>query len=150
MSTFPAVLVGVAMSLVSFTPASLDEALRDSSAVIVAERAGAKWRVVEVMYFHGDPGQAAPSGTITVADAHVDFNEQVAEHIKQHGYQGVPSPIWPRYTTSLDDAQLAKTKRVILFLKSWRKDWRFAIEGGWESLAKKDAIAAAIAKGGTK
>jgi hypothetical protein len=100
-----AVTVGVATSVVSFSNAPLEEAVRDSDAVIVAERAGAKWRVVEVMYFPGDPGQAQPSGTITVADAHV---------------------------------------------KPWRKDWRFAIEGGWESLAKKETIAAAIAKGGIK
>ncbi len=133
------------MSMVSFKPASLDEALRDASAVVVAERAGAKWRVVEVMRFRGDPGAAPPAGTITVADAHADFNEQVAAHIKEHGYQGVPSPIWPRYKSSLDDAQFAKARRVILFLAPWRKDWRFAIEGGWESLAKKDAVAHAIA-----
>ncbi len=136
-------------SLVHFEPASLEDALRDSDAVVVAERAGTRWRVVELLLWRGAAGKG-PDGTITVVDAHQDFNEQVAEHIKKHGYEGVPSPIWPRYQSSLDDAHFAKAKRVILFLHSWRKDWRFAIEGGWEAIAKKDAVTAELAHQGAK
>lgn len=132
-------------SLVSFSPATLDEALRDADVVIVAERAPSGWRVLEVMRRRGDA--KAPSGIISVVDAHQDFNEQVAQHIKEHGYEGVPSPIWPRYQSSLDDTHFAKAKRAILFLRPWRTSWRFAIEGGWEAVAKKAVVAAAIAKG---
>lgn len=149
MRAIAVLFVGVAMSQVSFRSASLDEALRDAPAVVVAERAGAKWQVVEVMRWRGEAGKA-PSGAITVVDAHHDFNEQVAKHIQEHGYQGVPSPIWPRYKSSLDYARFGKAKRAILFLAPWRSDWRYAIEGGWESVAKKDVVARAIARGDAK
>jgi predicted alpha/beta hydrolase family esterase len=138
-------IASTALASGSFRDVDLDEAVRHAVAVIVAERAGGRWRVLEVMHWRGEAGKQ-PAGAISVAGPNQEFNEAIGKQIQEHGYQNIPAPIWPRYASSLDDKHLVRAKRVILLLRPWRSDWQLAIEGAWEALAKKDAVAAAIAR----
>ncbi|HZS35576.1 MAG TPA: hypothetical protein VFF06_02055 [Polyangia bacterium] len=136
-------------SLVHFSPAALEQVLGRSEAVIVGERVhpenpdDMRFRVLETLRWSGT-GEA-PSGTLSVFDADRELNEAIGKHIQEHGYEGVPSPILPRYASTLDEARFRKTKRVILFLRRWKTDWQLAMYGGWEALREKPHVLSAIA-----
>jgi hypothetical protein len=119
---------------------SLGDIAQKAEWIVVVERAKptARWTAVETLVWRGKG--AAPTGEITVKPAHQDFNDQVAEHIAKHGYQGVPSPIFQRYVSSLSPEAFNKAKRAILFLRRYKDGWMFVDEGAWESEAKRAAI----------
>lgn len=146
-----ALLAGLPMTQVHFTAAPLDEALRHATWVVVVERPakGAqpsdtwpqRWRVVETLFWR-DPTPPAPARAteLTVHPSDQAFRDAMAAHIAEHGYAGAPSPIFPRYASTLSPERLARERRAILFLRRYKSDWALAIEGGWEALGQRAAI----------
>src|SRR5437868_188949 len=134
-------------SLTSFRPVTLEEAVSHADLVVVADRVGppddSRFRIVETLKWKGTG--TAPAGNVIVYPAGRELFEMMSKHIQEHGMEGVPSPILPRYTTTLDDRHFAKAKRVILFLRPWKTDWQYAIESSWEALSQKPRVLAAIA-----
>jgi hypothetical protein len=139
-------------SQVHFDSAPLQEVLRRADWIVVAERLPqpadarqTRYRVAETIRWR-DTTTPAPTGTVLVFGANQELNEAMAKHYAEHGNQGMPSPVVPRYASSLDEARFAKAKKVILFLRPWKKDWQLALEGAWEAVGQKAAIAAAALK----
>jgi len=146
-----ALLAGLPMTQVHFTSAPLDEALRHATWVVVVERPTKetpppdtwpqRWRVVETLSFR-DPTPPAPARAteLTVYPSDQAFRDAMAAHIAQHGYAGAPSPVFPRYASTLSPERLARERRAILFLRRYKGDWSLAIEGGWEALGQRGVI----------
>jgi hypothetical protein len=143
---------GRAHGSASLEETTLAKVVAAADLIVVADRLrtpsgtdGERFRVVERLFASarvpGDPRE------LTVLRANHDLWEAIGKHIKEHGYNGVPAPIVPHYTSSLSDERYPKTTRVILFLHLIRPTpltLELAVEGAWESLAKKRQVSDAI------
>jgi hypothetical protein len=143
--SFALLSTGVFMSA-RLEPATLDEVLERAELVVVVERVGraddSRYRVVETLAWKSKG--AAPSGELRVFGPNQEFNQMMAKQIKEHGYQGLPAPILPQYSTTLDDKHFATTRRLILFLRPWKSNWQLAMESAWEALSQKERVLSAI------
>jgi hypothetical protein len=135
-------LLVVFASQVHFAPVPLKQLVNHSQWIVIAERDKDRWKVIETI--HWKAGDKQPAGSIKVLDAGQDLREMMAKHFAEHGNQGMPSPIVESYASSIDQAKFAKTKRAILFLRRWKSDWQFALEGGYEAVVKKSAVLDAL------
>jgi hypothetical protein len=138
-------LASTAMASAHLSPTNLADAVSHSDLIVVAERVGTRWRIVEIL--HARAGAPPPAEVFDLFGPHQEMDEAFAKHIKKHGYQNLPAPILPTYTSTLDDAHFAKAPRAILFLRRWKKDWQLAMEHSWEAVDLKSAVIAAIAQG---
>jgi hypothetical protein len=76
------------------------------------------------------------------------LSKAIADHIKTHGYQGVPSPIVDRYPTPLSDDAYKKAKELILFLRRLSvteqerddREFELAVENAYDSIDKKPTV----------
>jgi hypothetical protein len=137
-------LLVVFASQVHFTPAPLKQLAGRSEWVLIAERDREpdRWKVIETLHWKGS--DKPPAGPITVLGAGQEMREMMAEHYAKHGSQGMPSPTEPSYPSSIAAEKFPKTRRAILFLRRWKKDWQLTMEGGYEAVIKKTAVLEAL------
>ncbi len=140
----------VHMSQVFFENADLDAVVASANLIVMAERKGRvearhdstdTFLVREILW-----GNTVKAGaTLQVLDANASFHQAIEAHLKEHGYQGAPSPIFQRYESSAPGG----AKELILFLSVWKEKemkCRYVMEGSFEGLEKKSLVVSLISK----
>lgn len=117
---------------------SLKELIQKSDFIFLVEKIGRtengldstdNFKVKEVVFAK----TTVPLETVVyVADANINFNKSMAEHIQKKGYDGAPSPLFPRYNGKSQPSD----KTAIIFLNKLNgkpTQYKYAMNGATES-----------------
>ena len=132
--------------------------VRRSDLIVIAEPKGRtetgsetadSYTIKEILLLHL---AEKPGDVVTAHPANEEFFRAQAQHLKEHGFQGAPSPEFPLYRSSVTRDKnplivfLRAVKRPTSVARAAEKEapapvrYRYAVDGAYESVDKKQQV----------